>query len=237
MAKKFRKFCCICGKITEELIDSRCYACYLKENPPDVPEKIEVRVCKTCNRLYYRGKWEHISDSMPEVLAQGAVDFFYKKGFEVESFDILEFYENEGKILSKVKIKGKVNVVPFEREEEIIVKAKFEQCIDCSRKAGGYYEAILQIRGSYDKDEIYDIIEKNLQNSFISKTKELKEGVDFYMGSQKVAKRIARILKNKYNAEVIVSPTLVGRSKEGKDLYRLNISVRFGEANGSRGKT
>jgi len=228
MVKKFKKFCCICGKITDELIDNRCYSCYLKENPPEIPERIELRVCKTCYRIYHKGKWEYISNFLPDILAYGAIEALHKKGFEVENFDILEFYENEGKILSKIKIRGMVGEVSFEKEEEIVVKARFEQCIDCSRRAGGYYEAILQIRGSYDEDKIYSIVEENLQNSFVSKIKKLREGIDFYISSQKVAKRIARILKNKYNAEVIVSPTLVGK-KDGKDLYRFSISVRLGE--------
>jgi len=221
------RFCCICGKITDRLIDNRCYSCYIKEKKPEIPKKIEIRVCKRCLRVYSKGKWVVVNDYLPDILASEAINRLSLKGYNIEKYDVLNFMENEGKLTLKVKFKFNFRDIVYETYENIEVKSKFEQCLDCARMAGGYYEGILQIRGKYDEEQVYSVVEKNLQNAFISKIKKHKRGLDFYLSSRKVTKKIAKIFKNKYHAKVIFSPSLVGRSKDGKSLYRITASVRM----------
>jgi nonsense-mediated mRNA decay protein 3 len=105
----------------------------------------------------------------------------------------------------------------------------------------GYYEAVIQFRADNRQlanDEIIqadEIIEKSLNTQFkrnklaylVEKAK-MKEGVDYYIGSSKAAKKIVSDLKNRFGGIVKESPRLVGQDKStGKGLYRVWISLRL----------
>lgn len=92
-----------------------------------------------------------------------------------------------------------------------------------------YYEAILQIR-PYNKkviDFILDEVDKK-DGVFISKVDELKEGIDFYINSQKFAKSLSTSLKKKFKGTVKITRSLYGVSREtSKKVYRLTVCFRL----------
>ena len=57
---------------------------------------------------------------------------------------------------------------------------------------------------------------------------EIKEGVDYYFGSFKAARKVSNALKDQMGGMIGESPRLMGRDKSaGKDLYRIWISFRL----------
>ena len=87
-------------------------------------------------------------------------------------------------------------------------------------------KAIIQLRGNYTSAAI-DILEEIVARSegkdekaFISKIEKVRGGVDYYLGSKRLATQIADTLKKKFNAELKKSYELVTQ-KEGKDVHLL----------------
>jgi len=67
---------------------------------------------------------------------------------------------------------------------------------------------------------------KKDKKAFITDVAFLKHGIDFYIGSTRVARKIANVIKGK-NCRTKESPKLVGVDKQGKRLYRVTILVRM----------
>ncbi|HTX44541.1 MAG TPA: NMD3-related protein, partial [Methanocella sp.] len=113
-------------------------------------------------------------------------------------------------------------------------------CETCSRMAGGYYEAILQIRAQDrfpNRKEvarclkIADTVIAHAEKAgdrlaFVTDIQELPEGTDIYMGSTACSRQIARAIVDEFGGTVQESPKLVGE-KDGKGLYRVTFAVRI----------
>ncbi len=239
-----RRFCSICGKVTEELIENRCKECYLKEKSLiDIPEKLEVRICGGCMGYFRKGRWMNTGDearvmedaSLVAIEDSISVDLGEAR-YNVELGDVKESSKKLYHIPFTVKAKGKLDGIPVEISRSSAIKVRVELCADCSRRRGGYYEAVLQIRGEgplgkEEKAEVRDAVIKGLasmgdRRAFISDEAELKGGLDFYVGSAKAAKKMARGLKEEFGGRISESSKLVGM-KDGKDLYRVSIAVRI----------
>ena len=94
-----------------------------------------------------------------------------------------------------------------------------------------YYEAKIQIRPfredviSYVKNAI-----SKRKDVFISKTEELKTGIDFYVSSQRFARALVKRLKKVFDGEIKSSRKLHTVSKSsGKKLYRVTVLFRLKE--------
>ncbi len=94
-----------------------------------------------------------------------------------------------------------------------------------------YFEATIQLRPK--KKEILDFIKERIEKRkdvFISKIVEKKYGVDLYISSNKFALSLAKLLKKRFNGEIITSRSLHSRHKQtGKLLYRVTVCFRSKE--------
>ena len=63
---------------------------------------------------------------------------------------------------------------------------------------------------------------KNEPNAFISKTVELKEGPDLYIGSQKAARQLSVAMRKVYNVECTITKKIHGM-RQGKEISRWTI--------------
>lgn len=117
-----------------------------------------------------------------------------------------------------------------EKSEELLREAgaqvRFvpQLCVDCSRRSGGYFEAIIQLRGSAEntakaRDELVERMERG---SFVSKVEQLREGVDIYAGSRKEALAALREMRLKHTS----AAKLFG-VKDGRRVYRFTYCVRL----------
>ncbi|MFQ6137057.1 MAG: 60S ribosomal export protein NMD3 [Candidatus Hydrothermarchaeales archaeon] len=242
-----RRFCSVCGKVTDELHDGLCRQCFIKEQRfTTLPDALDTAICKRCLRHYTKGKWTSIGDDLESVINEAAkreIQNSIKTRLDNPKIDIsVGNLKRMGKgrhlALCNVEVEGTAEGILAHEEKSCNVGVNLQLCPDCSRRSGGYYEAILQIRGSdsVDEDEIEKIsaeigtLMENFSSekgTFISDFKRFTGGADLYFGSAKIARKISHILKEEYGAEVSESPKLVGKSRSGKDEYRITIVLRL----------
>lgn len=204
--------CPRCGKTSNEkgFIDAFCIDCY----PLDVqiPKEIVFEVCTRCGRIKRGNEWKKkYEKEISNSIIKKCRGEFFNAMFNSETNGITFFIKKSDKIL---KINKPVNV----RFNKTI-------CTDCSRLSGGYYEAIIQLRGDGQMiDKLARTIEQEISKStFISKVEEKKEGIDFYIGSTDAALDLIKELGHRY----ILSKKLAGVDKEGMRQYRTTFSIRL----------
>jgi nonsense-mediated mRNA decay protein 3 len=218
-----RKFCFICGKVTDDLVEGRCIDCRGEDKfLIVVPKKFELVVCSRCSRVKDNNRWQDIS--VEEVLNKKV-----KTNGRITNFEIIQegkFYYADAKGYPEGSTKLK------EEKERIPVHINKLVCSKCNMRWGGYYEAIIQIRGNYTQkaiaitEGIVARLEGKDEKAFISKIVKVRGGVDYYLGSKRIATKIADELKKEFDAEIKRSFELVTQ-REGKDVHRNIISVRI----------
>ena len=92
-------------------------------------------------------------------------------------------------------------------------------------KHPSYFEAIVQLRDV--SQEVVTFVEKELQrtNVKISKVKEMKNGLDYYLTDNNQAKALGRSLQERFGGDFKMTSSLFGR-KDGKEIYRVTILFR-----------
>jgi nonsense-mediated mRNA decay protein 3 len=215
------KFCFLCGKKTEKLIEGYCEKCYNKKfNLIKVPEKIEITLCKKCNSIKEKTTWRDVD---VEKIIKSKIKVFGKK------VDIS--IEVNGSV--KIHAKGLLKKSTKEKEEyyEIPLKRKKVTCPTCFKLSGDYHEAIIQLRGDITReviDAIDDLVVGEILNDkqVFYKIKEVRGGYDLYMSDKHITKRVSELLKKKFKAEIKKTYKLVTK-KKGKDIYKSTVLVKL----------
>jgi len=204
--------CPKCGRTEKEVkfIDAFCVDCY----PYNIklPE-LEIEECKRCGKVRFKGEWQTANRKKLEeyVSSKCRGDFSFVE------------YDSKTSTLTFTIRKG---------GNEIQIKKYFEPkkimtiCPDCSRRAAGYFEATIQLRGNPYEVKKYarllcDFIKRE---TFLSKVEEKKEGVDLYVGSSKA---VIKIL-GEMGMKALITKKLMG-TREGKRYYRSTFLLRFEE--------
>ncbi len=232
------RFCYVCGKTSDDLFEGLCSACYFKEHGSvRLPKKLVVSFCRGCGN-YNLGGWRGLKEpdgALTEV-ARALVEQNIEHDLERESLDVavLGLTEEEKKISVdlEVNVKLKSSGESYLVKLNSILELRRILCPSCSKRAGGYYEATIQLR-SNKLDSIFNetlsllssLYEKDSM-AFVVEDLRVSGGIDLKIGSAKAAKTLARHFKRRHNAEIKESATLVGR-KEGKDIYRKTILIRL----------
>ncbi|NOZ76887.1 MAG: hypothetical protein GXO65_04275 [Euryarchaeota archaeon] len=244
------RFCPVCGRSTDELVDNLCRECFLKERDPvEVPERVTGTVCRGCMKHQRHGRWTRLTDDMEEFLRQVAaweVERGIRTGdlaqvdVETKVCDIKETSPGRFVIPVEVRVTGMRRGVEMERAAGVEVEITGVMCPNCSRQAGSYYEAKIQVRGPGGKGVAPETLERITTDigvmvermgaedgkGFLTMVKDLKEGRDFYLGSRKVARKIARNLQTTYGGDIKETATQAGQ-RDGKTLYRSTILLRL----------
>ncbi len=203
--------CPKCGKSENEkdFIESFCSDCYTFNIK--VPMHEEIKQCKKCDRIFVHGEWQ----KEKSAIINRFISKRCKGEFKEVTYDGIR----------------KCAVFLIEKEDrqffvEILIDIKFVKtmCSDCSRISGGYYEAIVQLRGDGKRIERYKkMIERLLKRTtFISKIENAKGGIDIYSGNTKKTLIVLGQLGQRY----IMTKKLIG-TREGKRIYRTTFSIRF----------
>lgn len=236
-------FCPECGNSNSEMIEGLCKKCFLKQfSILKIPENIEVTICAHCNAKFEEGKWKE-SNILEEEIIYRALERSIEIDPLVENKEIeLEIIQMRGTIAEcYIEAVAIVLGVKIQQSYEVEVRLKKTVCPDCSKMNSGYYEAVIQFRADkreLDNDELIKsdkIVKKSLTTQFkknklayLVEKAIIKEGVDYYIGSYKAAKKIANDLKNTFGGVVKESPRLISQDKStGKGLYRIWISLRL----------
>lgn len=224
------KFCPGCGKKTNDLIEGICSECYHKKNEiVNLPKEIKIDACWRCNNLKHKGKWKNII--LEKLLEEKILDVLEVEG-KIKKVDIILDDPNKKPFTVEVEATITKDDVEFVESDTIIVDINKGICDICSRISSGYYQAILQLRGPQNKiNPSMEIANEIIENSsssmaFISKIEEVKNGVDLYLGSKSTAKKISKVLSERFKTENKSSKTIYGL-KDGKKIYRSTYLVKF----------
>ncbi len=201
--------CPKCGRTSDkvEFIDAFCIYDY----PISIktPDRVELEQCTRCGRIKIRGEWTPFTEKKVADMVLGRC----KGDFEDSSYDMA--YQTASFLLRKGA--GRV-------ERKIPLDIRRTICPQCSRISGGYFEAIIQLRGDRAKGEkLAETLLKRLEKkTFVTKTEEKDEGLDLYIGNSKAV--VA--LMGELGLKVLITKKLVGRD-EGKRLYRTTFLIRL----------
>jgi nonsense-mediated mRNA decay protein 3 len=236
-------FCPRCGSEDEDLYEGICKSCFVKEAKIiSLPRAADITICAHCSSLLKGLRWEDSELSEEELVTLAVME-------KLERSEIVEDLKVTVEILTIkgsnygciVQAEGTIFGRRIVEEHHIDVKIKKGVCPDCSKYASGYFESVIQIRADNrfpSKEELNTIDQivrtktralsvKN-RMAYVSDVAVLKEGVDYYVGSYKAARKIISAVKEIMGGVVQESPRLVGRDKSrGKDLYRIWISIRL----------
>jgi len=240
---KGKAFCPICGKTDEELFSGLCRSCFIEElNLITVPNEIQLTTCTQCGSIQKKGRWCDSDLIIEEQSAEAILEHVEVNEIVSNAQIVPEIKNIRGSILEfLVKVTGQVLGKEVSQEFQVKVKVDKNVCNECSKYASGYYEAVIQLRAderslSLEEIEIADEdlrshLEKlSMENrmAYISNRAQIKEGIDYYIGSYKAARKLTESLKNKLGGIINESPRLMGFDKSaGKNLYRIWILLRL----------
>jgi nonsense-mediated mRNA decay protein 3 len=184
--------CPLCGRKSE--VGMFCGECYLKKNLTiELPEKLELSHCRDCNAFLLSGKW------LRDISTEDAILAFVKKSLKsninkLDKAGVLKFEVKEARGAYEATVS--VVIGDSEVRKTAFVVIRNNACPDCSRMAGGYFEAVLQMRGGVGKSTI-EKITKEIEGykdrlSFVGEVKRVQGGYDIYVGSKKAAEKVVR---------------------------------------------
>ncbi len=234
--EKWEKFCPQCGKITDDLIDSLCRECFMGTIQLIEPDAMKVRVsmCRKCGAYFRGGERTSIEDAVVHIVSR-EIRRRYRDRLESCRVEVNQIVRDSGRTreIVTVTVRAEIRGVTVEQTGEIEVDIKTGTCNRCSRIAGGYYAAIVQIRAQdrYPADEelatAVEIAQASLSGEeFVTRQQLLKEGLDIYVSSMECGRRISRAIVKRLGGNFTESRRLYGR-KDGRNIYRVSFAVRL----------
>ena len=213
------RFCFICGKKTDKLIDGMCEDCYIKRlKLADVPRKINIIKCPKCGRIRIGFKWYRESEDVLRKVIKKNINLREK----VDRIDI-------DRINSLFEVVLYKKVIERTKIERHVVRLHYDKriCELCAKKESGYYRARLQLRGEVN-DNVLKFVEKKLNgiDRVFFTVKRVKGGYDFLINSKSAVKKLEKSMGRKYNIEIKRGYKLVTR-KLGRNIYRDVVSIRI----------
>jgi nonsense-mediated mRNA decay protein 3 len=234
--------CPDCGKETQELYEGSCADCAARRlDFVTAPETLSVVSCAHCGRVEQGAHWVVAGDSPDQILLD-------RLRRSVETSDALEEVhvdfdivpQDERHFAVEARVTGGFHGARVLRAKRILVSVRRGVCTDCSRRHGGYFEATIQVRGDparplEDVEAVEDEAARRMlryerehrEGAFFSFVERTRGGVDFRIGSQEVGRMLARELADAWGAQTSESAKLVGRSDDGRDVYRVTILIRL----------
>ena len=232
-------FCVECGCESPIFRDGVCIRCYLKTHTfTKGPAYIDIPICVHCNSYKFKNTWS--SDLFDDAIQRAIKNEFYISK-ELEKVKInTECKDTMDGKSCKILISGYLDDVEIVEEHNIQVRLKRSVCDVCSRRQGGYYEAIVQIRTTnrtLTKKELEDITKtvenfvddlqsKGNRGLFITDIGEEHGGLDFYISEKGAGFNIAKKIQEKYGGEIKKSSKDAG-VKDSRQIHRMTFLIRL----------
>jgi len=232
-------FCVECGKEIPIFKEGACIDCYLKTHTfTKGPEFIDIPVCSHCDSYKYKNTWtnELFSDVLQRYLKNS-----FQISKQLKKIDInTECKEKKERINCKVFITGFLENTEITEKHQVIVRLKKTVCDVCSKRFGGYHEAIVQIRAdkrnlsTQETQEIISNIEAHVEHLiargnrslFITDISQEHGGLDFYLSDKGAAFTIVNKIQEKYGGEIKQSSKNIGM-KDSKQIYKMTYLLRL----------
>jgi len=210
-----------------------CHACFAAAySPAELPQAVQFICCRHCSAREVPGGWELHDSSVDaaEAALRGAPSWTNglmgnQLEFELRKLDPHRFRASGS-------ASGTLDGVALEQQFERDILLEFRACTSCSRQAGGYYEATLQLRTPRQVvlkaavARVHAALEEGAPEFFATEDGPVRGGHDFQLSSTDRARALSRALLLALGGEVKESSSLVGR-REGRDLLRHTFGVRL----------
>jgi nonsense-mediated mRNA decay protein 3 len=232
-------FCVECGREDQIFRDGTCLNCYLKSHTfTKGPKIIELSNCPHCDSFKFKNTW--ISEHFGDILRR-AIKNNFEISKELDKVDInTECTERKEGMNCKIFISGLIENEEIMEEHEILVRFDRTVCDVCSKRFGGYHEAIVQIRADNRKlknKELIDIsttIESLIEDLqaegnralFITDIAKEHGGLDYFISEKGAGLLIAKKIQEKYGGEIKQSSKNIGM-KDSKQMYRMTYLIRI----------
>ncbi len=212
------KHCPLCNRSSDEFkfYGEFCEVCTRDMLSKKIPKEIHIDRCRVCKRIRLGDSFVEESDASIEDALRHALN---KYELKLDSYNPLLGIAN-------VKIWAESNNDKIMLEKRISIKYKKTICKQCSRRLGGYFEAVFQIRGSKEKVDAFKQGVKNFfeaNNEFITREEEVDGGIDLYLSNKKLASSYLSMLRIKATRSYTLHTV-----KNGKKLYRNTYSIQLG---------
>ena len=220
------KSCPNCGKdesaFDEPFVGAFCPDCFAsKKSLFEVKQPLELEYCQKCEKARFTGVWERPNAERLAMYITGKIRSEYP--FTVKAGELKSPENNMLQIEIEILLDLPQGSTAKKKTTRTVTLLP-TQCVSCSQRSGGYFEAIIQLRGDPAKIARKTALIKAMvgNESFVAKVEELKEGTDIYVGSHKTATDVLSRLKLAYTQ----ANKLAGK-KRGKNLYRRSYCVRL----------
>lgn len=230
-------FCVVCGSEPPLYHERMCEQCTrLRVKLAEAPEHIQYFQCARCEVYQIGGKWIEMTfeDLQEEMLNRnlGINDLAEDLATEIAT----EVIDDRNAILN-LEISATMYNLEFEEQHTVTLRRSNGVCLTCTRRAGNYYEATVQLRsaGRRLSEEELNILRSSLDQVidempadpmfFINSESEVQGGYDVVLGSKGLARTWTRQLVRKWGGQCKETNTVAGH-KDGSDITRLTILYR-----------
>jgi NMD protein affecting ribosome stability and mRNA decay len=214
------------------------------------PKEIQVTICKDCQAYQLGKQWYSSTPEEPieDIIKKAALCSVKVARLSESGTELLNPQAAKGvKVVIEPDTKaGLVKITAIGKVHELQTAPKVEKasvklslvrraCDTCSFKRARHYEAVLQVRGELSQEKLSRIktaLERLVkeaagQEEFISDVQKQEGGLDFYLSSTALGRRMASLLKDKFGAHVSQSAKLIGQTKDGRKKFKVTILVKI----------
>ena len=236
-------FCPKCGTEIEKLYGTLCNDCFFEGFIlSEIKSVIHIKICPSCKSVFDRNKWSD-SHNIDELVIESVEKLlFIHNDAKVIEIYIEPIQRTPHKYFVSIVVNATVMGTQISKKLNSEVRIVRESCDRCSRMSAGYFEGIVQIRGTNrvltddEKKMCVDITnatlnqmqKKGVRLAFISNSIDFKDGIDLYIGSNSAARHICKAISSELGGTFSESPKLFGQ-RDGKNIYRITFLIRLFE--------
>ena len=231
------EFCIICGSTSPLVHERMCENCMRDRlNLAKVPKTVQHIRCARCGLVEVQNRWIELSeDELWEELVQRVLTVHQ----DVVGLNISLASEriDDRNTRLHLELFAEVHGVKMIEQHTIMARMSNGVCLTCTRKAGNYFEATVQLRSAgrrLEDSELQqmraslDSLRAEMQPDpmfFVTKEGPVQGGYDIVLGSKGLARTWGRKLIQRWGGQVKETNSVVGR-KDGVDLTRLTLLYR-----------
>ena len=180
-----------------------------------IPDSVTINICRSCGKVGVGKEFFHNSN---RSVSQAIEHQLLSLGFKVKAARIVNNHVS-------VRFYKDVDEEEVGFTRSVRVRIRDAMCTQCTMKSGGYYQAIVQLRGDLGKIEkmrgkIAQFVKR--RDGFVSKVVNHRAGCDMYVSD----KHMVAGFFSAYRINPKKSFVLAG-VKSGKKVYRNIYAVKL----------
>ena len=231
------EFCLVCGAPPPLFGERMCEGCTRQRILiAKIPDNIGFVRCARCGLVEIEGRWVEIpEEELWNELINREIEVHEKATGLALGIGTRKVSDRH--TMLHLQIEGEVDGLVFTDELKTRARMSNGVCLTCTRKAGNYFEATVQLRSSGRKldDQELNVMRKSLDTVisemsddpmfFVTKEGPVTGGWDVVLGSKGLARSWGRHLIRVWGGQVKETNSVVGR-KDGMDVTRLTLLYR-----------